>query len=64
MSNDKGQLFLKIDGREMGPFTVEEVKDMINEGTFRPFDYIRTGDKKTLDESRKPGASETSVSGT
>jgi TonB family protein len=36
---------LRIDGRETGPFTVEEVKDKINDGTFRRWDFIRTEGK-------------------
>ncbi|MCP4230709.1 MAG: TonB family protein [bacterium] len=47
MDEANNTLFLRIDGRETGPFTVGEVKDKINDGSFRRWDFIRTEGKKS-----------------
>lgn len=41
------KLFVRIDGVEHGPLTVAEVKNWIDSGKFRPFDFIRREDQKT-----------------
>jgi TonB family protein len=40
------ELYLRIDGVEHGPLTVDDVKEWIDKGEFRRTDYIRTADKK------------------
>ncbi len=40
------ELYLRIDGVEHGPLTVEEVKAWVDEGKFRRTDYIRMAGKK------------------
>jgi TonB family protein len=40
------ELYLRIDGVEHGPLTVEEVKVWVDEGKFRRTDYIRMAGKK------------------
>ncbi|MGD8720031.1 MAG: hypothetical protein PVH29_14565, partial [Candidatus Zixiibacteriota bacterium] len=40
------ELYLRIDGVEHGPLAVDDVKDWIDKGKFRPTDFIRTGDQK------------------
>ena len=43
---DDTQLYLRVNGVEHGPLTVAEVKSWVDQGKFRPTDYIRMGDKK------------------
>lgn len=44
MENDP-KLLLKIDDEEIGPLTVEEVKELIDKGEFGPDDYIQVEGK-------------------
>ena len=46
MNDENRIIYLRIDGEESGPFTVEEVKDKIDAGLFRRWDFIRTADKE------------------
>ena len=43
---DKVELYLRVDGVEHGPLSVEEVKAWIDDGKFHPTDFIRMSDKK------------------
>ena len=43
---NKVDLYLRVDGVEHGPFAVDDVKEWIDEGRFRPTDFIRMADKK------------------
>jgi TonB family protein len=40
------RLYLRVDGVEHGPLSVEEVKAWIDAGRFRPTDYLRMADQK------------------
>lgn len=46
MSDEKRTLYLRIDGEESGPFTVEDIKEKIDSDVFRRWDSIRTADKE------------------
>jgi TonB family protein len=43
---NKVELYLRVDGVEHGPLSVEEVKTWIDDGKFHGTDYIRMSDKK------------------
>ena len=40
------ELYIRVDGAEHGPLTVDEIKAWIDDGKFRQTDYIRMADKK------------------
>jgi len=44
--NKEVVLYLRIDGEEYGPLTVDDVKAWIDRGKFRRTDFIRMSDKK------------------
>jgi TonB family protein len=44
--NKEIELYLRIDGEEYGPLTVDDVKAWIDRGKFRRTDFIRMSDKK------------------